>query len=68
MLTAEARIQTERPSRYLVQLCRHADSEENLQRIQSLITRNLERFGRRDHLNVNWQRPQAPAIQAGDAR
>jgi hypothetical protein len=122
MLTAEARIQTSQPSRYLVQLCRHASSinhkilhpragrahagpdvqhvewsdtdgtltfgwarctlqagpdtltvraeaasEENLQRIQDLITRNLERFGRRDHLKVTWQRPEAPAVQAGEA-
>jgi len=121
MLTAEAHIQAERPSRYLVQLCRHANSinhkilhlhagqaqarpemqhvewsgtdgtltlswgrctmhagpdtltvraeaanEENLQRIQNLITRNLERFGRRDHLKVNWQRPEAPIVQAGE--
>ena len=122
MLTAEAHIQTEQPSRYLVQLCRHASlinhkilqhhaakaqvrpevqhvewsdadgtltfswgrctmqagpgtltvraeaaSEENLQRIQDLIARNLERFGRRDHLKVNWQRPEAPTVQAGEA-
>jgi hypothetical protein len=122
MLTAEARIQAERPSRYLVQLCRHANSidhkilhlhagkaqarpevqhvewsdtdgtltlswgqctmhagpdtltvraeatnEENLQRIQNLITRNLERFGRRDHLKVNWQRPETPTVQAAEA-
>jgi hypothetical protein len=122
MLTAEAQIQAERPSRYLVQLCRHANSinhkilhpragkaharpevrhvewsdtdgtltlswgrctmqagpdtltvraeatnEENLQRLQNLITRNLERFGRRDHLKVNWQRPEAPTVQAGEA-
>jgi hypothetical protein len=119
MLTAEARIQAGRPGRYLVQLCRHANSinhkilnlhagkaqarpevqhvewsdtegtltfswgrctmhadqdtltvraeatnEEDLQRIQNLITRNLERFGRRDHLKVNWQRPEAPTVQA----
>ena len=121
MLTAEARIQTEQPSRYLVQLCRHASAinhkilrlhagkgqispeikdiewsdthgtltfswgrctmqaapgtltvraeaadEENLQRTQDLITRNLERFGRRDHLKVTWQRPEAPAAQVGE--
>jgi hypothetical protein len=119
MLTAEAHIRAERPSRYLVQLCRHASSinhkilsrhagrvqarpeiqhvewtdtdgtltfswgrctmqtgpdtltvraeaanEENLQGIQNLVTRNLERFGRRDHLKVTWQRPEAPAAQA----
>jgi hypothetical protein len=122
MLTAEARIQTEHPSRYLVQMCRHATAinhkilplhagkaqirpeirdiewtdtlgaltfswgrcileagpgtltvhaeaadEENLQRTQDLITRNLERFGRRDHLKVNWQRPEAPPVQDGEA-
>lgn len=122
MPTAEARIRTERPERYLVQLCQHASSinhkilsfhaaraearpevqhvewsgtdgtltfssgtctvhadpdtltvraeaadEENLQRLQSLIARNLERFGRRDHLKVNWQRPGAPVVQGGEA-
>ncbi len=122
MLTAEARIQAERPSRYLAQLCRHASSinhkilrlhagkaqtspevrhvewsdtdgtltlswgrctlqagpatltvraeatnEENLERLQNLITRNLERFGRRDHLKVNWQRPESPTVQAVQA-
>ena len=122
MLTAEAHIKTAQPSRYLIQLCRHANSvnhkilhahaaeaqvrpemqhvewsdthgtltfswgrctmqasphtltaraeaasEESLQRIQDLITRNLERFGRRDHLKVNWQRPQAPTAQPGEA-
>jgi hypothetical protein len=44
-----------------------ATNEENLQRLQNLITRDLERFGRRDHLKVNWQRPEAPAVQAGEA-
>ena len=44
-----------------------ATNEENLQRIQDLITRNLERFGRRDHLTVNWQRPEAPTVQASEA-
>ena len=112
MLTAQARIQTSQPSRYLSQLCRHASSishktlrhaagalvrpeiqqvewsdthgtldlgwgrctmqadpgmltvhveaanEESLQRVQGLIARDLERFGRREHLQVNWQRPE----------
>jgi len=40
-----------------------ATNEENLQRIQHLITRNLERSGRRDQLKVNWQRPEAPTVQ-----
>ncbi len=116
MLTAEARVQTEHPTRYLVQLCRHvskmgghlrhrprshdgdggppeirhaewsetdgtitldlgqwtmhaapgtlsiraeADSEENLRRIQDLVTARLEKIGRRDHLTVTW-RTEAP--------
>jgi hypothetical protein len=42
-------------------------NEENLQQIQNLITRNLERSGRRDHLKVDWQRPETPAVQAGEA-
>ena len=117
MPTAEARIPTGQPSRYLIQLCRHASSinhktlrhagralvrpeiqqagwsgtrgtldlgwgrctmhagpgtltvraeaasEESLQRVQDLITRNLERFGRREHLTVNWQRPETPTAQ-----
>ncbi|HEV8559955.1 MAG TPA: DUF2218 domain-containing protein [Actinophytocola sp.] len=118
MPTAEAEVRTDRPSRYLVQLCRHAsqmgrhritrvpahlsgdpearhdipahidaewsdtqgvvsvdggrctlratpdtlilraeaDTEEKLQRMQDLITRNLTRFSRRDPLTVNWHR------------
>jgi hypothetical protein len=114
MLTAEAQIQTHRPSRYLIQLCSHASDmgrhrdhglrahtgsapegspelhhaewsdtygivslswgqctlqatpgiltlraeavdEENLRRIQELVGRRLESFGRRDHLKVDWQ-------------
>jgi hypothetical protein len=116
MLTAEAQVETRRPSRYLVQLCQHfshkggflghrrpaflmpdlihvewsethgivsfgwgqctmqastgiltlhaeADSEENLQRVQDVVARHLGRFGRRDHLAVNWQRPGTPGTQ-----
>lgn len=120
MPTAEARIQTSQPSRYLVQLCRHAASinhkilrhagralmrpdiqqvewsdtdgtldlgwgrctmhagpgtltvraeaasEESLHRVQNLITRNLERFGRREHLKVNWQQPGTPTDRVGE--
>jgi len=118
MLTAEARIDTERPSRYLVQLCKHAAAmgatqghgprvhlrgllarrevhvhaewsdtqgtvtftpwgrctltadattltvridaadEDDVHRIQDVITRNLNRFGRREHLTVQWHRPE----------
>ena len=115
MLAAEAQIQIHRLSRYLIQLCKHANDmgghrgyglrarhvgttpedspevqhvewsdthgivslnwgqctlqatsstltlraeaadEENLRRIQDLITVRLERFGQRDHLKVDWQ-------------
>jgi hypothetical protein len=125
MPTAEARIDTDRPSRYLVQLCRHighmgdpsrrfrhrpaaphvneeergdvqlsivessdthavidfapwgrctmraepnvltlrvdATDEENLRRLQDVLTRNLTRFGRRDRLEVAWLGPDAGA-------
>jgi hypothetical protein len=32
-----------------------ASDEENLGRIQDILTRDLDRFGRRDRLVVNWQ-------------
>lgn len=124
MLTAKATVQTEHPSRYLVQLCTHAsklgghlrhrprshsggdqppevrhaewsdtdgtvtlnwgqwtvhaadgvltmraeaDSEENLRRIQDLVTARLETIGRRDHLTVSWHRTEAPAAAPGEA-
>ena len=127
MLTAEANIEAENPSRFLVQLCRHArnmdhkminlrsrhgradaararpevlhvewsdtegilrlnvgrctlragpgtlavrveaSDEENLRRIQDIVAADLERFGRRGHLTVTWQGPQAPRVQAGEA-
>jgi hypothetical protein len=44
-----------------------AADEESLRRIQDLVAGRLERFGRRDHLTVNWQRPQAPTVQPGKA-
>lgn len=118
MLTTEAQIDTERPSRYLVQFCKHAAAmgggghgprvhpggplarddvrvqaewsdthgtvtftpwghctlqadadtltvrieatdEENLQQIQDIITRDFDRFSRRDPLTVNWRQPEA---------
>jgi hypothetical protein len=37
-----------------------AADEESLQRIQDLLTARLQKFGRREHLTVTWQRP-APA-------
>ena len=125
MPSAEARIDTERPSRYLVQLCRHASAmggaggrqpgahlhgmttgrevtvqaqwsdahgtiafspwgectvtatattltlrvqatdAENLRRIQDVLAADLQRFGRRDQLAVNWHQPEAPSLQPG---
>ncbi|MFG1706547.1 DUF2218 domain-containing protein [Nonomuraea sp. M3C6] len=117
MPTAEARVTTERASRYLVQLCRHAgqmghgfpahpgrgphmggerpknvkaewsetdgtitvdggtcvlratpealtlrieaQDEDQMQRIQAVLTRNLTRMSRRDNLTVDWSRPDA---------
>ncbi len=32
-----------------------AADETNLQRIQDMLTTRLEKFGRREHLTVNWQ-------------
>ncbi|MGW3628330.1 DUF2218 domain-containing protein [Streptomyces sp. NPDC000880] len=127
MPTAEASVETERPSRYLVQLCKHfankgrhlghrpqahlggdaqalrdmravaeqarvewTDTEgdvslpwggitlraasgvltlrveavdgEDLRRLQDLVAGHVERFGRRDGLQVSWQRPESPAV------
>jgi hypothetical protein len=120
MLTAEAHVETGRPSRYLVQFCKHAAAmgashghgprvhlravlgrrevrvraewsetdgvvtfdpwgrctiaadggtltlrvdavdEDGLGQIQDVITRNFNRFGRREHLTVDWRRLDAP--------
>jgi hypothetical protein len=123
MLAAEAHVQTQHPSRYLAQLCRHAQqvhrlrhgprahdggdgqqtlkvqhvewsetrgmisfgwgqctmqaapgtltlhaeavAEENLQRVQDIVARDIERFGRRDHLKVSWQRSEASTAEPG---
>ncbi|HVQ92725.1 MAG TPA: DUF2218 domain-containing protein [Mycobacteriales bacterium] len=127
MLTAEARIDTDRPSRFLVQFCKHAAAmgsagghrprvhlggplarrevqvqaewsaaagtvtftpwgtctmraaantltvrveaadEENLRQIQDVVTRDLDRFSRRDPLTVTWQRPDPPGVPADPA-
>jgi hypothetical protein len=32
-----------------------AADQENLRRIQDLLTARLQKFGRREHLTVNWQ-------------
>ena len=123
MLTAEARVQTDRPGRYLDQLSRHAQQvhrmrhrmhsynerdaqpppkvehaewtetrgsidfgwgrctlqangdlltlraeaadEEDLQRVQDIVTRDIERFGSREHLKVSWQRLDPPISASG---
>jgi hypothetical protein len=43
-----------------------AADEQNLQRIQDLLTARLTSFGRREHLTVNWRRPPA-ASEPGPA-
>jgi hypothetical protein len=43
-----------------------AANEEDLQRIQDLLAARLEKIGRRDHLTVTWQRPDAPTVHLGD--
>ncbi|MCX5044064.1 DUF2218 domain-containing protein [Aldersonia sp. NBC_00410] len=125
MHTAEASIETSRPSRYLVQLCEHAAAmgrphrhsprvhlagtlerrevrvsaewsdthgtvtltpwgrctidaepntltlrieaadEEGLGRIQDVITRDFDRFGRRENLTVRWRRSETPDVAPG---
>ena len=118
MLAAEAQVKTEDPSRYLTQLCRHAQqvhrlrhrprnhggdgqpppkvehvecsetsgiisfgrgqctmratpgtltlraeatSGVDLRRVQDIVAADIERFGKREHLQVTWQRSQAPS-------
>lgn len=43
-----------------------ATDEQSLQRIQDLVAGHLERFGRRDHLTVNWHRPHTPTGKAAE--
>jgi hypothetical protein len=43
-----------------------AADEENLQRVQDLLAEHLDRFARRDHLEVKWHRPQGPTAQSGE--
>lgn len=123
MLTAEARIPTDRPSRYLVQLCKHfankgrhlthhprahtlpelppdqiqvewtdsdgtlrlpwgqcilqalpgrlrvhveADDQENLERLQDLVSSHIGRFSRRDPLRVEWRSAEATVDAPGE--
>jgi hypothetical protein len=44
-----------------------AADEERLQRVQDIIARDIERFGKRNQLTVSWQRTKAPSAQAGQA-
>ena len=126
-LTSQARIQTDRASRYLVRLCTHleqirgkaghrgprahfgsvpggppevrlewsetravvslgtgrctmqadpgsltllaeATDETSLRQIQDLFAGRLEKFGRREHLRVAWQRPEADTAPAHDGQ
>jgi hypothetical protein len=53
------------PGRLTLQV--EAADEEHLQRVQEIVATDIERFGRRDQLKVNWQRPGAPIAQTGEA-
>jgi len=44
-----------------------AADEESLQRVQGIIARDVERFGKRDQLAVTWQRAPSPNAQPGQA-
>ena len=44
---------------HLLRLCIEAADEPDLRRLQNIITRNIERFGRREQLTVTW-RPLPP--------
>ncbi|MCK2243307.1 MULTISPECIES: DUF2218 domain-containing protein [unclassified Crossiella] len=94
LISAEAAVTTDRPGRYLTQLCKHfahkiesaefteergdlkfaagsceltaedgvlrlrvhADSTENLDRMEHVVASHLVRFGQRDELVVTWTR------------
>jgi len=36
-----------------------ATSEEDLRRVQGIVAADIERFGKREHLQVTWERSQA---------
>jgi len=48
----------------LLTLRAEATDEEKLQRVQDIVTRDIERFGSRDHLTVSWQRVSPPISPA----
>jgi hypothetical protein len=39
-----------------------ATDEDGLGQIQDVITRNFNRFGRRERLTVDWRRPETPSV------
>lgn len=43
-----------------------AVDEENLRRVQDLITADLERFGNRDQLTMSWTRPRESTADPRD--
>jgi hypothetical protein len=45
-----------------------AADQENLTRIQELVTARLERFGRREQLAVIWRQVPEPVDQDGASR
>ena len=44
-----------------------AEDEESLQRVQGIVARDIERFGKRNQLTVSWQRTREPSTQPGQA-
>ena len=42
-----------------------AADEESLMRVQGIIARDIERFGKRNQLTVSWQPAPAPSAQPG---
>jgi hypothetical protein len=42
-----------------------AADEENLKRIQDLLTARLQNFGRHEHLTVSWRRPEEATTGPG---
>jgi len=60
---------TLRATPHALTLRAEAASEENLRRVQDIIASDIERFGKREDLQVVWQRPppRAPATQPSQA-
>ena len=42
-----------------------AADQESLQRVQDIVARDIERFGKRNQLTVSWQRAQPPSARPG---